>query len=285
MASREVEWMKKRYRESSLSSDEGPSAAKKVKFSEIEDEIRQQFPSSEYSHSKISQLIQEAFPSAERKRIGKKALTYVLGIEPSVSGLGSCEHQPLQLANQRLQEELCQQKQENLRLQEEISRLHQLMIESEQAQALRISPSLLESQMQATMNPSSQVYSGPNSLQRFQVFSIDSVIAELKTHAPDLYKLIVGLGSTRTIEEGEVSSLSELRAATSMCILLKNRSMRVLGVQLLLTYMLIARATSKQVQSPYFATVYTVFTDYNAGNTGPKPCWGMCIILDSLELP
>ena len=173
----------------------------------------------------------------------------MLGIEP-VSGavVGSCEDRPLQLENQRLQEELRQQKQENLRLQEELSRLHQSMIESEQKQASSISPSLLESQMQATMNPSSRVYSGPNSVQRFQVFSIDSVIAELKTHAPDLYKLIVALGSTHTVEEGEVASLSELRAATSMCILFKNRSMRVLGVQLLLTYMLIARATSKQVQ-------------------------------------
>ena len=123
------------------------------------------------------------------------------------------------------------------------------MIESEQTQASSISPSLLENHMQATMNPSSRVYSGPNSVQRFQVFSIDSVIAELKTHAPDLYKLIVALGSTRTVE-GEVASLSELRAATSMCILSRNRLMRVLGVQLLLTYMLIARATSKQVQTP-----------------------------------
>ena len=169
----------------------------------------------------------------------------MLGIEP-VSGavVGSCEDRPLQLENQRLQEELRQQKQENLRLQEELSRLHQSMIESEQKQASSISPSLLESQMQATMNPSSRVYSGPNSVQRFQVFSIDS---ELKTHPSDLCKLNVALGSTCTIE-GEVASLSELRAATSMCILFKNRSMRVLGVQLLLTYMLIARATSKQVQ-------------------------------------
>ena len=76
MASREVEWMKKNYRESSPSGDgEGPSTAKKVKFLEIEEGIRQQFPSSEYSHSMISQLVQEAFPSAEQKRFGKKAIT------------------------------------------------------------------------------------------------------------------------------------------------------------------------------------------------------------------
>ena len=122
MASREVERMKKNYHESSPSGDgEGPSAAKKVKFSEIEEGIRQQFPSSEYSHSMISQLVQEAFPSAKRKRFGKKAITYVLGIEPA-SGIGSYEeHQPLQLENQRLKEELRQQKYENLRLQEELS--------------------------------------------------------------------------------------------------------------------------------------------------------------------
>ena len=99
----EVEWMKKRYQESSPSSDEGPSTTKKVKFSEIEEGIRQQLSSSEYSHSMISQLVQEAFPSAERKRFGKKALTYVLGIEPISGVVGSFEDQPLQLENQRLQ--------------------------------------------------------------------------------------------------------------------------------------------------------------------------------------
>ena len=96
MDPKEVQWMKKRYRESSPSSDEGPRAAKMVKFSEIEEGIRQQFPSTEYSHSKVSQLVQEAFPSAQRKRFGKKAITYVLGIQP-VSATGSCdelEHMP-----------------------------------------------------------------------------------------------------------------------------------------------------------------------------------------------
>ena len=160
----------------------------------------------------------------------------MLGID-TASGIGSYEeHQPLHIENQRLKEELRQQKYENLRLQEELSRPRQSTIESEQALASSISPSLLESQIQSTMNPGNRVHNGPNSVQRFHTFSIDHVIAELKTHAPDLYKLLLSLESTHAVEEGEVSSLSELRAATSMCILMKNRSLRVLGLQLLLTY-------------------------------------------------
>ena len=83
--------------------------------------------------------------------------------------------------------------------------------------------------------------------QRFQTFSIDHVIAELKTHAPDVYKLIfkLAVGTTRTLEEGEMSNLTELRTATSLCTLLKNRSMRVLGVQLLLTCQLLEQQASR----------------------------------------
>ena len=96
----------KNYLESSPSGDgECPSAARKVKFLEIE-RIRQQLPSSEYSHSMISQLVQEAFPPAEQKRFGKKAITYVLSIEPA-SGIG-CYEEHLQPENQRLKEELRQ---------------------------------------------------------------------------------------------------------------------------------------------------------------------------------
>ena len=98
----------KNYLESSPSGDgEYSSAARKVKFLELEG-IRQQLPSSEYSHSMISQLVQEAFPSAEQKRFGKKAITYVLSIEPA-SGIG-CYEEHLQPENQRLKEELRQPK-------------------------------------------------------------------------------------------------------------------------------------------------------------------------------
>lgn len=95
------------YLESSPIGDgECPSAARKVKFLELEG-VRQQLPSSEYSHSMISQLVQKAFSSAEQRGLEKRP-SHVLSIEPA-SGIG-CYEEHLQPEYQRLKEELRQPK-------------------------------------------------------------------------------------------------------------------------------------------------------------------------------
>ena len=72
---------------------------------------------------------------------------------------------------------------------------------------------------------------------------MEEVLGEIETHAPDVMHLLRALGNT----ERNVGSDDELKAVTSLCTLLKARSQRVKGMQLLMSYMLIARATSKQV--------------------------------------
>ena len=235
------------------------SAAKKVKFSDIEDDVRSHFPSSSHSRAMISHFVKEAFPNAEHKKMGKQRQTYVLGIEAvpetSTSPQVSTESQPLQQEVEKLQQELCCSKEEITNLQDEVGeykrKLAAMQQEVAELRASSVSPSLLHSQMQVALRPSNIVYSGPSTIERFQSFSVQGAISELKRLAPDVYKLMATIGTTCTLDsEGEdrETRLSELRCVTSLCALLKNRSTKVLGIQLLVTFMLIARATSKQVR-------------------------------------
>ena len=259
MASNEVNWIKAKYQEVDTTESEGPSAAKKVKFSDIEDDVSSHFPSSSHSRAMISHFVKQAFPNAEHKKMGKQRQTYVLGIEavPETSTRPlqvSTDSQPLQQEVEKLQQELCCSK-EVTNLQDEVGeykrKLAAMQQEVAELRASSVSPSLLQSQMQVALHPSNIVYSGPSTIKHFQSFSVQGVISELKRHAPDVYKLIAALGTTHTLDsEGEdrETRLSDLRCVTSLCAMLKNRSMKVLGIQLLITFMLIARATSKQVR-------------------------------------
>ena len=100
--------------------------------------------------------------------------------------------------------------------------------------------------------PGLQVFDGPNSLEHFSNFSVDAVIAELQTNAPDVYRLFMTLGATsRNVQSKDDGIIpEEIRAHTAIFTLLKARSVRVKGIQLLLSFMLIARATSRQVSYP-----------------------------------
>ena len=58
----------------------GPEA-KKIKFSQIKDEVQQNCPSSAISSQLLSRAITAEFPNTESKQIGKARHSYVLGID------------------------------------------------------------------------------------------------------------------------------------------------------------------------------------------------------------
>ena len=72
------------------------------------------------------------------------------------------------------------------------------------------------------------------------------MITELKSNAHYLYQLMVTLGKTERNQTPGINT-EQRRAIMSICTLLKARSVRVKGVQLLISLMLIARATNRQV--------------------------------------
>ena len=88
------------------------------------------------------------------------------------------------------------------------------------------------------------MYHGPDSVAHFDSFLIDGVISELRTHCPDVFQLFNALGRIERRDDPRSAQVALLR---SLLTIIKYRSVKVLGIQLLITFMLIACATSKQV--------------------------------------
>ena len=68
----------------------------------------------------------------------------------------------------------------------------------------------------------------------------------LHANAPDVVDMFQQLRNYDRFEDDEFAQITQLRSTTALCTLLKGRSFKMLGVQLL---MLIGRATSKQVRT------------------------------------
>ena len=105
-------------------------------------------------------------------------------------------------------------------------------------------------QMQAMVNPNLLAHHGPDTITHLQGFSLDSIIEEFSVNAPDVLDLVRKLGNcSRLGDDGneEHLNIATLPSATALCTLLKCRSVKVLGLQLFLSIMLVAQATHKQV--------------------------------------
>ena len=99
-------------------------------------------------------------------------------------------------------------------------------------------------------------YHGPNTIAHFKEFSLDHLITEFKQHAPDVWQFINLLGNTeRFSDNADLLAVAKCRAASVMSTLLKCRSQKTLGLQLLVGLMLIARATSRRVC--FYKKMYT----------------------------
>ena len=110
-------------------------------------------------------------------------------------------------------------------------------LEAKLAQREHISQSLISSELDGLVDPKITVYHGPDTLSHFRDFDIDRVLAEFSEQAPNLFTLLTFLGQgprTEAIDDDHA-----VRVAMTMSILLKCRSVRVLGVQLLVTLMLL----------------------------------------------
>ena len=88
---------------------------------------------------------------------------------------------------------------------------------------------------------------GPDTVERFEQFSMSAVISELQSNCPELYKLVQQLGSTQRNARDGARPDEELKAVMALCTLLNARSARTKGLQLMVSLMLVARATGRQV--------------------------------------
>ena len=103
--------------------------------------------------------------------------------------------------------------------------------------------------MQTLLQSNMCSFHGPDTVDHFRNFSLDTVIAELRTAAPDVVDLFQQLAKGDRFEGyDELSRIVQIRSTTALCTLLKGRSVKVLGLQLLFSFMLIGQAANKQVR-------------------------------------
>ena len=74
-----------------------------------------------------------------------------------------------------------------------------------------------------------------------------SMVQAVPLNAPDVYKLFMGLGDRDRNPTENRTPVEGRKAIMSLCTILNARRRTANGLQLLLGFMLIARATSKQV--------------------------------------
>ena len=163
---------------------------------------------------------------------------HIFGIEEMTVDPGSptTEEEVKQQLRRRIQE-----------LEETVRTLEYRIKELEQHNT---SLSVVSAQVDALLRSNVAVCHGPNTIEHFKEFSLDTVSAEIKQNAPALYQLFqalchnISMGDSRE----EDRSQDDIKAVTSLSVVLKSRSPKVLGLQLLIGMMLVGRATNRRVR-------------------------------------
>ena len=249
MDAAKIEWLRSRYREVPL---EGP-CPKKIKLSDLHQQLEKKYFPEKVSQYAASHIVREAFPNAESKIAGKSRTKHIFGIAPvedvtlessasSTSQAGeasSCSQHSVSVPVSVLLET---EQVRNKQLMEKI-----MLLEARVKELEKTSPVMLTQQADQLQH-SSLILCGPDTPDHFQNFSIDRVIQELQEQAPDMYKFFMQLCDVqRNVSPDSSISIKEIKGVTSLCTVLNARSNRVKGLQLLISMMLIARSTSKQV--------------------------------------
>ena len=76
---------------------------------------------------------------------------------------------------------------------------------------------------------------------------MDQLLKEFEQYAPDVLQLLKALGDVQTTGANEVAPTQNGKVVVAMCTLMRSRTRRVLGLQLLISFMLVARSTNSQV--------------------------------------
>lgn len=227
MESVESQWLKRIFNETEYR-DDSPQP-KRIKFSEVSNDIQEHFTGKKYTPNEISKIINEAFPNIESRPCGKARRKHLLGLERR--SCASTSEMGLELTSLERASLLAQ-------IQELKDRVTELEKKSEH---------VLCQQADEIIQHKSAVTQGPTSLEAFHRIDLESIITELRTRAPDLYQLFMTLGDTKRNQEADEITTEDIKAISAMCSTLNARSARMKGLQLLIGMMLVARGTSRQV--------------------------------------
>ena len=244
-----TQWLKRSYLETPV---EGPDA-KRVKFSGVHESLMAQFPSELITKQTASHAIQEAFPNTQKQRLGWEKNTYIVGIQSPVQVHPSDPVDVLQAQNQQLTERVHQLEARIRELEEQTSQSTSLVCQEtllpSMTQTHPDTTSNIMQQLDSLLQNGCQIIHGPDTPDHFPEFTLDAVIGEVQSIAPNVYQLFFQLGNTDRNKSDDETSVEERKAIMSLCTVLNARSQNAKGLQLLLSIMLIARATSKQVRN------------------------------------
>ena len=232
-----VQWLRSEYIEASP--DCQPS--KRVKVSDIHEQLEKKY-SQKYTNQSVADLIRRAFPNTQSKIAGKSPTKHVYGILPVSKEVASTS---TQLSVAELTELLETERDKNQKLHGQISLLEACIRELEQ-----ITPMKLGHQAdRLTNNESSLTACGPDTYEHFEGFSVDGIIHELREQVPDIFSFFMQLADVeRHVKlHPDVTSVQERKAIIALCTILNARCGKVKGLQLLISMMLIARSTGRQV--------------------------------------
>ena len=224
----ELKWLRTTYRL--------VPGAKPMKVSSIKIALERNF-SRKYEHKIVSRILQEEFPTAEKKIYSSDRTMHIFGIEkvgeePSMSTVEDDEEK--QHLKCRIQE-----------LEETVRTLEHRVRELEQV-VHNTSSSVLTTQADRLLHSNMAVYHGPNNITHFEEFSLDTISTEIKQNAPALFQLFRALCHNITVDEDP--TCDDTKLITSLSVALKSRSTKVLGLQLLVGMMLVGRATNRRVR-------------------------------------
>ena len=215
-----------------------------MKFSDIHGRLQEKFTDTKITQQATSRVIEWAFPSARSERT-----THVYGVRCRPIAEASMLPGPSQGSVRHTLNPIPDLQVQNSQLQQRLSLLEAENRELKRSLESSMTIATLDSQLQKLVHPGSLIFHGPENLEWFEQFSLDAVMAEVRSLAPDLLRLFNTLGETRRNTTDAVNGLSteEIKVLVSISTLANSRSRKAKGLQL--STMLIARGTSKQVRS------------------------------------
>ena len=212
--------------------------------------LQEHFHPQQISSVEARKLIDECFPFIRSKRCTQSKQTYLFGIElrPSESARSSHTESggdPITAVDVTSAAVSMSNDPEVLRrriqfLESRVQYLESKLMEAENHQGF-----IKEADMVIACG--SQSLHGPDNIDELSDFSIDAIISEFQRYAPSIYAFFQQVGHTNRNPNESSLPVEQMKALMALCTLMNARSNRFKGLQLLLSMMLVARATNKQV--------------------------------------
>ena len=199
------EWLKNTFREESSDIPD----LKRVKFSDVHTALQKRFPSREFSSYAVSTLIHENFSSTTSKSMGK-ARQNTVGLDWKPKTIEKEYLLPRTAKSEIQQPRVSSASSTTSDLLIEIQKLKEKIIELESKSEV-----CLLHQADTIRQEGTIISHGPDTIEAFDSFDIESVIEELKAYTPNLYSFFMSLGNTRRNAISDEISIEDIKATSS----------------------------------------------------------------------